>query len=64
MIWFIPNVLLYLIAIGILCFIFINVLALQEISSLGIWIFGLLLLLVVNIFGSYRIVSWIRQGKI
>lgn len=64
MIWIIPNVLLYLFAIGILWFIVINAQALQEISGLGIWILILLLLLLVNFFGSYRIVSWIKQGKI
>ena len=48
MIWIIPNVLLYLLAIGILWFIVINAQSLQEISSLGIWMFVLLLLLLVN----------------
>lgn len=64
MIWIIPNVLLYLLAIGILWFIVINAQALQEISSLGLWIFVLLLLLLVNFFGSYRIVNWIKQGEL
>lgn len=64
MVWIIPNVLFYLLAIGVLWFIVINAQALQEISSLGIWILGLLLLLLVNFFGSYRIASWIKQGKI
>jgi len=64
MVWIIPNVLLYLLAVGVLWFIVINAQALQEISSLGIWILGLLLLLLVNFFGSYRIASWIKRGKI
>lgn len=64
MVWIIPNVLLYLLAIGVLWFIVINAQALQEISRLGIWILGLLLLLLINFFSSYRIASWIKQGKI
>ncbi|MEK6190281.1 MAG: hypothetical protein N2A99_04735 [Carnobacterium alterfunditum] len=63
MIWIIPNVLLYLLAIGILWFIVINAQVLQEINNLEIWVLMLLLLLLVNFFGSYRIVSWIKQGK-
>ncbi|EGA90940.1 hypothetical protein GPDM_02320 [Planococcus donghaensis MPA1U2] len=63
MIWIIPNVLLYLLAIGILWFIFINAQGLQEINNLEIWVLILLLLLLVNFFGSYKIVSWIKQRK-
>ena len=64
MVWIIPNILLYFFAIGILWFIVINAQGLQEINSLVIWILILLLLLLVNFFGSYQIVNWIKQGKI
>ena len=64
MVWIIPNVLLYLLAICVLWFIVNNAQSLQEISSLGIWILALFLLTLVNFFGSYRIASWIKQGKI
>lgn len=64
MIWIVPNVVLYFLAIGILWFIVANAQALQEIRYLGIWIIGLLFLLLVNIFGSYQIASWIKKGEI
>ncbi|MFP3323471.1 hypothetical protein R0K05_10190 [Planococcus sp. SIMBA_160] len=63
MMWIVPNILLYLLAIGVLWFIIVNAQTMQEISYLGIWIIGLLLLLLVNFFGSYQIASWIKQGK-
>jgi len=64
MFWIISNILLYFFAIGILWFIVINAHGLQEINSLVIWILILLLLLLVNFFGSYQIVICIKQGKI
>lgn len=63
MMWIVPNILLYLLAIGVLWFIIVNAQTMQEISYLGIWIIGLLLLLLVNFFGSYQIANWIKQGK-
>lgn len=64
MIWIVPNIVLYLLAIGVLWFIVVNAQTLQEIRYLGIWIIALLFLLLVNFFGSCQIASWIKQRKI
>ncbi|OED33187.1 hypothetical protein BHE17_12280 [Planococcus maritimus] len=63
MMWIVPNILLHLLAIGVLWFIVVNAETLQEIGYLVIWTIGLLLLLLINFFGSYQIASWIKQGK-
>jgi hypothetical protein len=63
MIWIIPNVFCYLLLIGISIFIALNTESLLEIGRLGIWVLTLLVLLLVSIFGSYRIWTWIKDGK-
>ncbi|EOS54619.1 hypothetical protein C812_03394 [Paenibacillus barengoltzii G22] len=63
-VWIIPNVLLYLFFIGIGTFVLWNVEGLKEINQLGLWGFVLFLLLLINLWGSYRIWSWMRKGKI
>lgn len=63
MMWIVPNILLHLLAIGVLWFIVVNAETLQEIGYLVIWTIGLLLLLLINFFESYQIASWIKQGK-
>ncbi len=44
-------------------FIALNVEGLQEINELGIWVFLMGILFLVSILGSYRIWSWIKEGK-
>lgn len=61
--WISPNVFLYLVMIGVFLFLFRNAEGLQEINALGIWIFFLLLLFIVNFWGSNKIWSWIKEGK-
>lgn len=62
--WIIPNVFMYLFFFGLSVFVLIKAEELEDINQLGIWVIFLMLLLFVAQFGSYRIWSWIKQGKI
>lgn len=62
-IWLIPNVFMYLVFLGFGGFVLLHWDELRGINELGYWVIRLLLVLVVALFGSYRIWSWIRQGK-
>lgn len=44
-------------------FIALNAEGLQKINELGIWVFSMGILFLVSILGSYRIWSWIKEGK-
>ncbi|WP_256992220.1 hypothetical protein [Paenibacillus sp. XY044] len=61
--WIVPNVFMYLFFLGFGTFVLINAVGLREINRLGILVFMLLLVLLVALLGSYRIWSWIKQGK-
>lgn len=50
--------------IVISAFVFKNSYELEEINSLSIWVILMLVLLIVSIFGSYRIWTWIKEGEI
>lgn len=63
-IWILPNIFLYLLFIGVTTFVVVNADGLREINRMGIWVVYLMLLLAVAIFGSFRIRSWIKEGKI
>lgn len=63
-IWILPNIFLYLLFIGVTAFVVVNADGLREINRMGIWVVYLILLLAVAIFGSFRIRSWIKEGKI
>ncbi|WP_080846266.1 hypothetical protein [Cytobacillus gottheilii] len=63
-IYIIPNVFCYLMVIGFSFFVFRNAKGLEELGRLSIWVIMLLLLFFVSIYGSYRIWSWIKEGKI
>lgn len=63
-VWIIPNVFCYLMFLGFSTFISMNAEGLREMPGLFIgWIFMMLVLLLVSIFGSYRIWTWIKEGK-
>lgn len=62
--WIIPNVLCYLMSIVVLLFIISNTEGLIEINRLSIWVLIMLILFLVSVLGSFRIMSWIKQGKI
>jgi len=49
--------------VGFSTFVVLNAKGLEEINSLSIWLFMILMLLFVSIFGSYRIWTWIKEGK-
>jgi hypothetical protein len=49
--------------VGSSTFITLNVEALREINRLGIWVVAIIILFLICIFGSYRIWSWIKEGK-
>ena len=61
--WIIPNVFCYLMFIGFSSFVLMNANGLAEINSLSIWVLRLLLLLFVTLIGSFRIWTWIKEGK-
>jgi Na+/H+-dicarboxylate symporter len=62
--WILPNIFLYVAFIFLTYFIMSNYSGLKELNNLGIWIIISVLVLVVAVFGSYKIVVWIRDGKI
>ncbi|RFB14933.1 hypothetical protein DZB84_14995 [Bacillus sp. HNG] len=64
MAWIIPNVFCYLMLIGFSIVIFINSEVLDHGNLLGLWVFILLGLFLVSLIGSYRIWTWIKEGKL
>ncbi|MBM7603808.1 hypothetical protein JOC75_001781 [Metabacillus crassostreae] len=62
--WIIPNVFCYLMSIVVLLFIISNTEGLIEINRLSIWVLMMLILFFVSVLGSFRMMSWIKQGKI
>ncbi|MCR2821298.1 hypothetical protein [Lederbergia panacisoli] len=62
--WIIPNVFCYIMFVAVIIFIVRNEEGLLENNDLFIWgIMGLILLL-VSMFGSFRIWRWIKEGEI
>ncbi|MCJ8007847.1 hypothetical protein ACFFF5_11735 [Lederbergia wuyishanensis] len=64
LIWIIPNIMCYLMFIGLIIFIVKNEDGLLEINQLFIWLLISIILLLASIYGSYRIQRWIKEGKI
>lgn len=62
--YLIPNIGCYLMILYIGFFLFQNAKGLEEIGQLGMWLLMLILLTLVSLYGSYRIATWIKQGKI
>ncbi|MGG0671119.1 hypothetical protein [Sporosarcina koreensis] len=62
--WIIPNVFCYLMLFGLSIWIVANGEGLQEINRLSFYVIFMLLLFLVSVFGSYRIWTWIKEGKI
>jgi hypothetical protein len=63
--WIIPNIFMYLLFVVVFSgFVIINANGLREINRLSIWIFVLILLFFIALFGTYRIWVWIKQGKL
>ncbi|KRF20194.1 hypothetical protein [Paenibacillus sp. Soil787] len=62
--WIIPNVLMYMFFLVLSIFVFYNADGLDDINRLSIWLITLILLLFISLFGSFRIWSWIKQGKL
>lgn len=63
-VWIIPNVFCYLMVIGVLIFIIANYEGLKEIGVIMYWILILIALLLVTVFGSFRIRYWIMRGDL
>lgn len=61
--WVIPNATMYLFFIGLSVFVLVHSDELQAANVMGAWLIMLALLLVVTLFGTFRILSWIKQGK-
>lgn len=64
MIWIVPNIFCYLLFIGVFVFITVNFAGLVEMQEIMRWVFVLLALLAVSLFGSVRIRRWIADGRI
>ncbi|OXS59539.1 hypothetical protein B1B00_11360 [Bacillus sp. DSM 27956] len=62
-IWIIPNVFCYFMLIGLSIWVAANNEGLQEIHRLSIYVIFMILLLLVSVFGSYRIWTWIKEGR-
>jgi len=58
-----PNVFCYLLLIGSLIFVAVNAKGIEEIGRMSMWIFLLLALFLISVFGSIRIWYWIEKGK-
>ncbi|APH05666.1 hypothetical protein A9C19_13400 [Bacillus weihaiensis] len=62
--WIIPNVFCYIMCLALFIFIVSNVQGLMEINQFFIYLFLDILLLFISILGSFRIISWMEQGKL
>ncbi|MDR7319347.1 hypothetical protein [Brevibacillus nitrificans] len=62
--WIVPNVLCYFLLIYIGVFVGKNAEHLEEINQLVIWLFMLVVMFMVSVFGTFRIVYWIKKGKL
>jgi|GEM_PF-1724259 len=61
--WMVPNIAMYLVFIGLTVFVMLNGEELRKLHLLNSWLLRLALLLLVALLGTFRILSWIRQGK-
>jgi amino acid transporter len=61
--WIIPNAFCYIMFAGFSVFTVLNAKSLQEVNRLSIWVLAMLILLFVSIMGSYRIRTWVKEGK-
>jgi len=62
--WIIPNIFCYIMFILCCYFLITNAEWVNEIGRLGGWVLMLTLLLFTTVFGTYRILIWIKDGKI
>lgn len=62
-IWIIPNAAMYIAFIVLSVFVLIHMDGIREINQLEMWTAMLLLLLLTALFGTFRILAWIREGK-
>jgi hypothetical protein len=62
--WILPNVLLYFVFFFLVYFISSNYSGLKELNNLSIYVILTILILGVAIYGSIKILSWIKEGKI
>ncbi|MEH6940013.1 hypothetical protein V7056_19540 [Bacillus sp. JJ664] len=62
--WIIPNVFCYLIVITLSTFVIENFEGMKEINRLTIWVVANVALLIISVFGSFRIWNWIKTRKI
>ncbi|QFF97831.1 hypothetical protein PB01_02825 [Psychrobacillus glaciei] len=63
-VWIIPNVFCYLMLFGLFLWVVANAEGLQGINRLSIYVIYMILFFLVSVFGSFRIWTWIKEGKI
>ncbi|MGG0720107.1 hypothetical protein ABE096_21375 [Robertmurraya massiliosenegalensis] len=62
--WIIPTVFIWCMFIGFSIWVGTMVEELKEIEMLSFWVMQLLVVFLLALLGSYRIWSWIKQGKL
>ncbi|MEK3953663.1 hypothetical protein [Psychrobacillus sp. FSL K6-1464] len=62
--WIIPNVFCYLMLLVLSIWTVANSEGLEEINRLSLYVIFMLLLFLVSVYGSFRIWTWIKEGKI
>jgi len=62
--WIIANIFCYGLVIYFGYYVIDNASGLQEIGEFAKWVFMLFCLLLASLYGSFRIFTWIRAGKI
>ncbi|WP_245308273.1 hypothetical protein [Halalkalibacter urbisdiaboli] len=63
-IWLIPTIFMWLMFIGFSIWVFVNAEGLIQIEMLSSWVLKLLFLFIISLLGSYRMWSWIKEGKL
>ncbi|GKV70106.1 hypothetical protein NCCP2716_26040 [Sporosarcina sp. NCCP-2716] len=63
-VWLFPNILSYLAIVSVSVWVFNNREDMREIGVFGIYAGFLLLFSAITLFGTFRIWTWIRAGKI
>ncbi|MDF1506646.1 hypothetical protein PZE06_00475 [Robertmurraya sp. DFI.2.37] len=63
LVWITLNIFCYFIFIRFSFFVITHSKELDEFNQLSIWVIILLSLLFISIYGSYRIWTWMKEGK-
>ncbi len=62
--WIAPHVFLYLVNLGFLLFIVLNWTDLKQYGNPGLFVFIWVVFTLVQLFGSYKIFEWLKNGHL